>query len=201
MNKTLVKCAILGGIVVFVWGMVSWMVLPWHMMSMKRFDDESAVARTLQNNTSESGVYVLPNFYKGDKMSSGAHGSKGSGYEAPSTMDRMKSGKEAMRQGPFVFAMVRKEGMNPDSAAPFIAGLIVQIIAAGFITWLLMMTKAMSYMRQVTFVATIGLIAGLIAIMPHWVWCGFPFGFAAMGTIDLIIGWFLGGLVIAKLRK
>ena len=34
---TSIKAGILGGIIVFMWGMVSWMVLPWHTSTIVSF--------------------------------------------------------------------------------------------------------------------------------------------------------------------
>jgi len=190
MKKTMVKCAVLGGLVVFLWGVVSWMVLPWHQMAMKKFDNESKVADVIQDNTKMSGVYVLPNCFSQEKGMSKEDMEK----------SKMKM-KEMMQKGPMVFAIVKKEGMSGSMASKFIVGLIVNIVAAFFVTWLLMMTKAMAYMKQVYFVAAVAFTASLMIYLPDWVWMGMPFGCVVMHTIDLVIAWFLAGLVIAKLAK
>jgi hypothetical protein len=214
------KCAFIGGIVVFLWGVVSWMILPWHQMTMHKFSDEKSVAITIQDNAYTSGVYVLPNLFKHHKeMRTGMHHHKDAWKQEQDASQVMRKGhmdgesskdhmhmemmkqKEMMRQGPFVYAFVKKEGMEPNSAAPFIAGVIIQIIAAYIITCLLMMSKAMSYMKQVGFVTIIGLFAGIVALLPDWVWMGMSLDFLIVNMLDLVIGWFLGGLVIAKVLK
>lgn len=189
MHKPLMRCAFLGGIVVFLWGTISWMILPWHHMTMDKFNDEKRVAQVIQDNTPMSGVYVLPCF-KHDSM-----------MNQTEARENMMMGKEMMKKGPIVFAVVQKDGMRMGGAAAFILTLIIQIIAAGLITWLLMMTKAMSYMRQVLFITMIGLIAGVIVHLPDMVWSGAPFSFTLVCMLDLVIGWFLGGLVIARVCK
>ncbi len=188
MSKCLVKCAVLGGIVVFLWGILSWMVFPMHKMCMNRFADEKDVASTLQNNTAMSGVYVLPNMYKDEKTSMTAEQKTAS----------MQKAKDSLRMGPVVFAIVNKNGMDPSSPAPYIWSLIVHIIAAGVVTHLLMQAKAMSFMKQAGFVAWAGLFAAFACVFPKWVWMGLPLGFTIMQTINLVIGWFLAGLAIAK---
>src|SRR5262245_12672403 len=52
--------SLLAGVVLFVWGFVSWVVLPWHMNVAKKFADETAVAQFLKQNAPEGGIYYLP---------------------------------------------------------------------------------------------------------------------------------------------
>jgi hypothetical protein len=190
MKKTLVKAAVLGGITVFVWGVVSWMTLPWHTKCMHRFRDQESVAKVIQEHAPKSGVYVVPNIFARDPNMSDEQIER-----------EMKQGKEMMMRGPFVFAVVTKEGMKGDMTAQMFTALIIQIISAYFIAWMLTMTKAASFMRQVGYVAMFGFIAGLLAVLPAWNWWGVPLGYTVVHMLDLIIGWFFGGLVIVKLLK
>jgi hypothetical protein len=48
--RSIVLGAVLGGVTVFVWSAVSWMLLPWHESSMKSFADEAAVAQVILDN-------------------------------------------------------------------------------------------------------------------------------------------------------
>ncbi len=57
--KKMVKGAVLGGLVLFVWGMISWTVFPWHKHNMMQFKDSKQVAQVVQDNAPESGVYIL----------------------------------------------------------------------------------------------------------------------------------------------
>ena len=40
MGKALLKGTFLGAIVIYLWMMISWMVLPWHCSAMNKFIDE-----------------------------------------------------------------------------------------------------------------------------------------------------------------
>ncbi|MFI5334037.1 MAG: hypothetical protein ACHQT8_02590 [Chlamydiales bacterium] len=190
MNKTMLKCAIFGGFVVFLWGIISWMVLPWHQMMMNKFQDEKKVADVIQENAPKSGVYMIPNCVSSDIRVSKEEMAK----------SKIKT-QEMMQKGPIVYAIVQKEGMGGGMAGQFVTGLIVNIIAAFFVTWLLTMTKAMAYMKQVYFVTGIGFTAGLMVFLPDWVWMGMTFASVIVHLFDLIIAWFLAGLVIAKFAK
>ena len=57
---TLMWGALVGGAILWVWGAVSWMLLPWHHATFRAFADEGAVERTILVAAPESGVYGLP---------------------------------------------------------------------------------------------------------------------------------------------
>src|SRR5580692_11805421 len=130
MRKKAIRGAIIGGIIVFLWCLISWMVLPWHVMVLKKFNDEGSVAHIIKNNAPESGVYVLPNTYK---------------YNPSTPGQEMEAGMKMMQNGPTMFASVQVEGFGQKSARPFIVSLILQIIGAGIVTWMLLQTNGLSY--------------------------------------------------------
>ena len=63
MQKTLLKSAVIGGLIVFIWGLFSWMVFPWHQSCLNKFSNESEVADVLRDNAPKPGMYVLPNTF------------------------------------------------------------------------------------------------------------------------------------------
>jgi hypothetical protein len=52
----LTKCAIAGGIIVFLWGTISWM-LPWNQHYLHEFKNEKAVVKVIRANATGSGIY------------------------------------------------------------------------------------------------------------------------------------------------
>src|SRR4051794_20716805 len=56
----IVIAAIVGGIVMFMWGAVSHMLTPIGEMGMKTIPNETAVVSTLQSNLNEPGFYFIP---------------------------------------------------------------------------------------------------------------------------------------------
>ena len=188
MRKTYIKCALVGGVIVFIWGMISWMVLPWHQMTMKSFSDEKDVAAAIQESTMESGVYVLPSCCKVEGMSA----------EDAAKARAKKS--EMLSKGPFIFASVQKEGMSY-GAGRMVVGLISDILAAFFATWLFLCCRAMNYGKQVGFFAMLGLFAGFVSPLEGGIWMGMAPAYVFVAILDLIIPWVLAGLAIAKLAK
>jgi hypothetical protein len=166
--------------------MISWMMLPWHAQTLNKFTDECKVAQVIRNNAPTSGVYILPNMYA---------------YTDSTSQQEMVKGSSMMDKGPVVFASVMRDGMGKMTARPFVISLILQIIGAGIVTWMLMKTKGLSYRQQVGFVTLFGVAVAILGILPQWNWWGFSIGYTLSCMIDLVIGWFLAGLAIAKLCK
>ncbi|MFZ0565304.1 MAG: hypothetical protein WAM28_03880 [Chlamydiales bacterium] len=177
MGRALTKGALLGGIILFIWMMISWMVLPWHCTVMRTFKNEEIVAQTILDNTESDGVYILPNL-----------------YEKKITDEERTA---LMKKGPVMFASVQRYGFDVDSIAPYVSALIIQIIGAFLVTFLLLQTSGLGYLRKVLFITVIGLTLGVLGELPKWNWWGFSIGYVGVEMLDFLIGWFLAGLVIA----
>lgn len=176
MGKALIKGTISGAIIVFIWMMLSWMVIPWHCAVMSAFTDPAKVSSVIMENTTDEGIYVLPSFCDATNME--AH-------------------TELMKKGPVIFASVQRYGFDVDSAAPYILSFITQLIGAFLVTYLLLLAKQKGYWRGVWFVTLIGLTVGVIGSLPYWNWWGFTLGFVGVEILDLVISWFLAGLAIS----
>jgi hypothetical protein len=172
---------ILGAIVLFIWMGITWMVIPWHCPTLQKFEHEESVASVVMSNTARDGIYLLPNC---NNMS---------GHDAKAM--------EAMKQGPIVFAAVQRHGKNMESAKPYIMAFIIYLISAFFVTLLVTKTGNLGYKERLWFVTVFGVVAGILASFPAWNWWGFSLSFAVVGFIDMLIGWFLAGLVIAGVTK
>ncbi len=180
MGKSLTKGTIVGAIIIFVWMMISWMLLPWHCTAMNSFKDEKAVSSVIVENTTVDGIYVLPNICDASNM---------------------QEHSIAMKQGPVVFAAVQRHGFDVDSVTPYILSFIIQLIGAFLVTYLLLLSKAAGYWKGVWFITILGLTIGVIGALPNWNWWGYSFAYVGIEILDLIVGWFLAGLVISAVAK
>jgi len=179
MTRTLLLGGVLGGVLVFIWGAISWMVLPWHAATMKKFSNEDVVAVTLQAYAPEPGVYVLPN--------------AGGGKTPEEKRALMQEAERAMAEGPIVFASIQgpSQGMGKQM------GLGTQILAAMLITWIVLQAGLASFGGRLALVLAFAVAASLVGIVPNWIWWGFSTDFTLVGIADMLIGWALGGLAIA----
>ncbi len=189
-DKMIVKCGVIGGVIIFLWGMLAWIVFPWQSQVLKKFNNEQMVYDVIKENMTESGVYVLPNM-----------------YTYASGMDQQQLNKEAVDQnkmmlaGPVMFAAVTQEGVSDKmTIGSFIVYLIIQIVGVTAAVWLLSKTMIRGFKHQVLFFTCFGALIGLLGILPLWTWWGFSIAYVFTCWIQLVIGWCLAGLAIAKLK-
>ena len=170
------KCIIGGivaGVVLFIWSAVSWMLLPWHMTTINKFEDITAVSQIIKANAPKSGVYVMP-------MS-----------------DQALQSNQLTDQVPYVFATVRMESIPESMTSQFIMTVIAQIIAAFLVAWMLCKTSGLSFFGRVGFVVIFAIAASFAIDIPNWIWFRVDSSFTLLGMIDMLVGWFLAGLVLA----
>src|SRR5213594_1603988 len=200
MLKSLSIGGLIGGLVLFAWGVVSWMLLPWHLATLEKFKDEAKVAQALTANATKSGVYLLPNVHKHEPGMPEAKAKKAEAKGKKAEAKRKKAEAEGMKrmiQGPVMFAAVNLQGTSGSGAALPIQ-LVTSIVSAFLATWLLMNATLPGYWPRVGFLVVLALTAGVICHVPDWNWWGFSAGYTAVAFADLLIGWTLAGLVIAK---
>lgn len=172
-----IKNGIIGGIILFIWGMISWMVFPWHMNVINGFTDSTAVAQAVTSNAPRSGIYVLP-YTQADS-------------ESATTTQVM----------PQLFLSVNLKGAETMMIKPMVIGLLTQIIAAILVAWMLSKVVGLSYFGRVGFVVVFALAAGIVTDIPYWNWFAFDANYTLIVIADMLIGWFLAGLAMAKFVK
>ena len=169
--KRLVLSAVLGGLIAYAYGAFSWMALPWHHQTLLGFKNEIELSAVLHAGAPKAGVYLLP------------HASR-ERWESPSML-----------------AAVRPHAIKPNDARYYLRGLFVEIVGAFGLAVLLTMLPGIGYWKRVGVIATVALIAGLLTRLPDWNWWGFSASFTLLSCADLVIGWFLAGLVIAACAR
>ena len=182
--KTMIKGGFLGGIVFFVWGMVSWMVLPWHGQTLKAFQDEPAMKSVLSANALEQGVYVLPACVNNTNLSPDEKKSK------------MQAQCQQMENGPFAFLVMNPHGVGPMWRS-MIKALLIQILGAMLVTALLVRSRIPSYFGRLFFILIFAASAGVLCYLPSWNWWGFPCAYTLLEIGDLVAGCFFAGLILA----
>ena len=190
MGNRVLRCGFIGGVIVFVWLLISWMFLPWHYQSLKKFKDENRVYNVIRDNAPTSGIYILPNMYVYRE-----------GISQNDLNREMGSQTQMMSKGPVVFASVAVEGVTGPRYLPFVIALIIQIVGACIIAWMLFQTKFSSVEQKVTFVTLIGLLIGILGYLPDWNWWRFSLGYTVGCMADLLIGWCLAGFAMVKFSR
>jgi len=95
--NVLLKGAVIGGLIAFTWTNVSWMVLPWHHMTISTLPNEAPIAESLKNNVTESGLYILP-------------------WTKEKTQEAYEDGFQKMEKGPYAYMVVHPDGIKKSMA-------------------------------------------------------------------------------------
>ena len=179
--KQVLIASLLGAIVMFIWGMLSWMVIPWHDAVLHRLPIDETMMDAMRTKIPESGVYAFP-----------GHSENGSSEE-------MTEWKEKYKRGPVGLLIYSARGKDPMSPTPYLTGFLINLVTAFLAAYLLSLTLARTvhYYQRVIFVTRLGVFAALVSYIVLWNWRFFPPAFSLVMAADLIIGLMLAGLVIA----
>lgn len=164
----------------FIWGGFSHMVL-FVGAGFKHLPDEDKLIETLKTNKDEQGLYFFP--------------SKDFRH---STKEQDVVWENKFRNGPAGLLVFRAVGGNPFSVGKlgiqFLSNLSSVLIAV-FIA----ASVCAGFWRRVLVVTVIGVAACSAVSTIYWNWYGFPTEFFIAQLLDMVIGFFLSGLVICKL--
>ncbi|MBI5021314.1 MAG: hypothetical protein HZB59_07765 [Ignavibacteriales bacterium] len=183
--KQLLIAAFIGGVILFVWGWLSWSVIPIHNSSMKSIENEDAVISTMHVNMTQEGVYVFPGM--------------------PATQDQaaMDEWTQKYRQGPIGMVIYNPEGSEPMMISQMIVGIIISIISSYLAAWFLSRSTAASsnYFARVAYCGMLGIFVSLVSHIVNWNWMGYPMDYTVSWIMDAVIGWMLAGFGIGAIIK
>jgi hypothetical protein len=174
----------LGAVVLFIWGFISWEVLPWNAQTMHKLSNEDAVMAVIKAGNPESGTYSIPGMGDAkDEASKNAH------------MEKMKTGPTAM---------IEYSTTGMDLPIYMLRGFIIYLLSAmiaasllGKLSWSL----ASKFSARVRFVMMIGIFLAIAGTFGDWAWYGTSMSFTLANALNTVIGWTLAGMVIAWRMK
>ncbi|MEO8647976.1 MAG: hypothetical protein ABI539_02300 [Acidobacteriota bacterium] len=171
---------IVGGIVMFMWGAFSHMVIGMGEAGVKNAPNEPAVVAALKANLTEPGFYFVP----------------GMDMSREQTAEEKAAWTAAYTTGPNAIIVYHPTGETPMSPRQFGvelgSNIAAALIVALFFTWL-----TPSFSKRVALATLVGLVAWLSVNVSYWNWYRFPGSMMASELIEELIGWFLVGLVMA----
>ncbi|MFM1833226.1 MAG: hypothetical protein RLZZ461_1542 [Planctomycetota bacterium] len=188
----LIIAAIVGTVVVFVWGGLAWMALGIWDDSVENLRPADAVMAAISENVTESGVYVFPPEPEVDDPNDDA--AMTAATEA--WMDRMA-------EGPTGVLLVHPRGVKGSMEGMFATGIAMEFAGALLMAILLSIAARAGYGvggRVAVGAAIIGfaVLSGVIVpsnFMHH------PAGWVRAMAGDLAIGWGLATVIMAMIIK
>ena len=183
MTRT-ITAAVLGGLVLFLWGLASHMLLPLGQSGVRRITpgSEPGGMAALRSSLPERAIYVFP----GLDMSTG-----------PTEAER-KAWQERYEMGPAGIVAV-----TPKPTRTFPVQLATELgtnIVAAFMVALVLLripTEMGALQRGGVVGALLGAFEAFDIDASQWNWYGFPTAYFTAQLVDHVIGWFLAGMVIA----
>ncbi|RNF82065.1 hypothetical protein [Montanilutibacter psychrotolerans] len=174
--------AIIGGIVMFIWGAVAHMALPIGEAGFRFPPQQEAVLDAIGQSATEPGVYMYPS------MEMEKYGDEAA----------MKAFLEESRGKAYAFVVYQPDG-NPatTSMAPNLGKQFVSVLlASAVLAWILSL-GAWSFGRRVLVAGAAGLFSWLAISVPYWNWYMFPLTFTLGALAEQVIGWLLAGAAMA----
>jgi hypothetical protein len=185
--KRIILGGILGGIAMFMWEGLAHEVLPLGEAGIKGLQNEQPVMASLKDNVKEAGFYIFP------WMDTTPGLSKDQAMQK--TMEKAKIGPAGIMvvaPGGVAYNM----GVLLGKQCGF--DIVAMLIAAALVSWAGVLK---GYGGRVTFVTLLGLFPTLSVDLPFWNWYGFPSTFTAAQFVVHIVGYLVGGLVLAAIVK
>jgi len=174
--------ALMGGIVMFIWGAVAHMALGLGDIGMRQPVAEDAVLASLRPGLGDqAGVYIVPTVDPA-KMHDKA------------TMDAYSA---KTKVSPYAFMVYMPQGDDLSDMSGQLprqwASDTLSALALAFVMGL----AAFSFMTRLSIALAAAVFAWLSTMVPYWNWYRFPTNFTLAALIEQAVGWLLAGAVMA----
>jgi hypothetical protein len=194
MNKgRLLLAGLLAGIVVFVWGALSHMVLSLGESAIKTMPNETAVLSNLNQNIKEPGFYLYPG------------GMEEAQKATPAEQEALtKKYEETYKTQPHGILILTPPSGTMYSFPKLLVNELLSNILSGLIAACLLslaIGSLPSFLGRVLFITTLGFFSTLAIDLSYWNWYGFPTKYLISSFADNTIGWALAGVVLAAMIK
>ena len=180
----IILAGVAGGLILFIWGAISHMVLPLGEVGIKAMPNEAQVTAAMKANINEPGLYFYPWLEDGHAATEA---------EQAAWTERYRSGPN----GILVYHPTGGDPMPPSMLLTEVGSNILACLLAAFIISL----TGLSFIGRMATAAVFGLVAWLSIDVSYWNWYGFPTDYIMAQAADQVIGWLLAGIGIAALIR
>lgn len=191
MTKKILVAGVLGGVVLFLWGSISHLVLPLGEIGIKTIPNEAGVMAAMRANLSERGFYFFPGYEQTPDMSD------------EERQAVVREWQEKYEAGPIGILIYNPRGRKALSLGQLLTELLSDVLAALVAAFLLAQAAPTlaAYGVRVLFVVLLAVFAVLNTTMAYWNWYSFPTDYTLATIADEVIGWALAGAALAALLK
>lgn len=177
--RILIIATLLGSLTMFFWGGFSHLVLLTGT-GFTSLPNEEKVMEVLKTNISEQGLYFFP----------------GKDFRT-STKEQDAVFEKKFRNGPVGILIYRPVGNNPFSVIKLLTQFLSNLFSVLIAILIISLTYA-GYWKRVFIVSALGFLACSAVSVIYWNWYEFPTSFFIAQIFDMVIGFFLAGLVICR---
>lgn len=189
-RRSLWLASLTGGLALFVWGIVTWTLLPIAGGAFRTLPNEDRVIADLRDRDLPAGVYVFPGV------------PDLAGLSAEERADAEAARTEKLRRGPVGVLVFDPAGTTPNRRFwPLVRGLAFALLAATFSGWALSRIGPATYLGRAAFVLALGLFAWTLGPGAQWAWFNYPSDYLLATLADSVGGWLIVGLVQAGIVR
>ena len=173
---------LIGGILMFVWGVAAHMALGLGDVGIRLPANENVALGGLQQGLGDhAGIYMLPSL---DPAKMG------------DATEVMAYATKAVRS-PYAFVVYQPQGTDMTQMGPQIgrqwASDTLSALALAFVMGL----AVVGFRRRLAIAAAAALFAWLSTLLPYWNWYRFPLDFTLAALVEQLVGWLIAGAAMA----
>jgi hypothetical protein len=186
----------MGGFLAFVWGMMAWMMIGIHDSSVRQIPNQEIIAQGLMRDGLKTGFYQYPAM----QTMPGPDGKK----EKFASKDDEKLGvahhSALHKQGPIFSIIYQEKGSEVMTGKVMFTGLFLNMVSAFIMCVILYCSLGIAvHFWQRAMLVFLMAYQSASAHLLYWNWMQFPWDHTVAMVTDVMIGWILIGLLLAKL--
>lgn len=175
----ILAAALVGGVVMFMWGAVEHMATPLGEMGLSMIPKEEGLLSQMKQTVPAKGLYFFP----GRDLK---HDSEAA----------QKDWMDRMHRGPSGLLLINPNGAEAMEPKQLIIEFVSNVLAA-FVLALLFAKWPVSKMTAGIIGLGVGFYGWMSILVSYWNWYGFPADFTFAALVEQAVGGFLTGVVIA----
>ncbi len=184
---------VVGALVVFIWGFLSWAVLGLWDGRIRGHPGGDAAMALLTQGLTEDGAYYLPAMSSREAMES----------MAPEAAEAdMQAWSERHQKGPLVTLLVRTSGVDPMAPGTFVGGVVIDLLGACMMSAFMMLAApSAGWCQRFAIGLSMAVFAAATSHGSNWNWFHLPDDWSFPLAMDLLAGWTLCAAVLALILR